>query len=195
MREPVARLYSEYQMERRRTVPQKRFLNKLREHAASLLLCYARNSGALPTNETFAQCVRRPRPFVAATARRCQVPSPRVPRTAPAPRPLRPGVAARGASTMAAAAAVRASERRASRAFWLAVADRRRALSVAADAAALALALMDCLGSAAASVLPDDLKGFRPSLREKMLIVHEDASIHEDASAAWLDAVAGLANQ
>ena len=57
VREPVARLYSEYQMERRRTVPQKRFLNKLREHAASLLLCYARNSGALQTNETFAQCV------------------------------------------------------------------------------------------------------------------------------------------
>ena len=69
-------------------------------------------------------------------------------------------------------------EWRASRAFWLAVADRRRALSVAADAAALALALMDDVrwGSStasvlpAASVLPDDLKGFLPSLREKMLI-------------------------
>jgi hypothetical protein len=63
-------------------------------------------------------------------------------------------------------------EWRASRAFWLAVADRRRALSVAADAAALALALMDDVrwGSSAASVLPDDLKGLRPNLREKMLI-------------------------
>ena len=67
-------------------------------------------------------------------------------------------------------------EWRASRAFWDAVADRRRALSDAEAAAAFALALMDCFGSSAASalpaasVLPEDLKGLRHNLREKMLI-------------------------
>jgi hypothetical protein len=72
-------------------------------------------------------------------------------------------------------------EWRASLAFWDAVADNLLALSVAEAAAALALALMDCLGSSAASVLPaasalpDDLKGLRPNLREKMLIfIHEE---------------------
>ena len=63
-------------------------------------------------------------------------------------------------------------EWRASRAFWDAVADRRRALSVAADAAALALALMDDVCDGSASALPDDLKGLRPNLREKMLIFY-----------------------
>ena len=65
-------------------------------------------------------------------------------------------------------------EWRASRAFWDAVADNLLALSPAADAAALALALMDDVrwGSSAASALPDDLKGLRPNLREKMLIFY-----------------------
>ena len=59
-------------------------------------------------------------------------------------------------------------EWRASRAFWLAVADKRRALS-AAVASGLGLGAHG-LGSSAASALPDD-EGLRPSLREKMLIL------------------------
>ena len=41
-REPIARLYSEFQMERRRIEPQVEFLRNLQRHSAAFLLCYAR---------------------------------------------------------------------------------------------------------------------------------------------------------
>ncbi|KAH8095818.1 heparan sulfate sulfotransferase [Aureococcus anophagefferens] len=44
VREPVSRLYSEFQMERRRVEPQRKFLGNLQRHAASLMLCYAKSA-------------------------------------------------------------------------------------------------------------------------------------------------------
>ena len=52
VREPVSRLYSEFQMERRRVEPQRKFLGNLQSHAASLMLCYAKS--AVETNQSTA---------------------------------------------------------------------------------------------------------------------------------------------
>ncbi|KAH8059889.1 heparan sulfate sulfotransferase [Aureococcus anophagefferens] len=57
VREPVSRLYSEFQMERRRVEPQRKFLGNLQRHAASLMLCYAKSAVEKNQSTALAACL------------------------------------------------------------------------------------------------------------------------------------------